>query len=61
MRASDNSALKSAGFEEKKPIFAQSPYSLTAEIAKHDDWTPAAIEDRQTSLARLTVQAWPLG
>ena len=34
MRASDNSTVRSAAFEEKKALYAHSPYVLTSEIAR---------------------------
>jgi hypothetical protein len=60
MRASDNSAAKSAGFKTKKPIFAKSPYTLTNQIAAATDWTTAEITDRQKTLAGIAVKTWPL-
>jgi hypothetical protein len=60
MRASDNSVLKSAGFEEKKVVLADSPYSLTAQIGQQAEWTPATIQERQKELAELAVRAWPI-
>jgi hypothetical protein len=60
MLASDNSDLKSIGFEEKKKVYAKSPYKLTSEIAEVDTWNPEAVETRQKTLAGLAVKAWPL-
>lgn len=60
MRASDNSVLKSAPFEEKKAILVDAPYSLTAQIGERSDWTPAAIQERQETLAELALRAWPV-
>jgi Protein of unknown function DUF262/Protein of unknown function (DUF1524) len=59
MRASDNSHAKSAGFAEKKPIYSESPYILTSEIACLEDWTVTAIVERQKRLAELAISAWP--
>ena len=39
LRARDNSAAKSAGFAIKAPIYANSPYELTKQIAEATDWT----------------------
>ena len=61
MRASDNGALGSIPFEEKKTSYAQSPYALTSEIASYDEWTGQTITTRQASLADLALKAWPVG
>jgi hypothetical protein len=51
MRASENSAAKSAGFSVKKPILSRSPYLLTKQIAEASHWTWEDIVDRQKTLA----------
>ena len=60
MRASDNSAVRSAGFEEKKTLYAQSPYQLTSGIADRLEWTVQAIAERQKQMAQLALVAWPV-
>jgi Protein of unknown function (DUF1524) len=60
MRASDNSAAKSAGFSTKKPIYMNSPYVLSKQIAEADDWTPIEIVERQKTLSTIAVQTWPI-
>ena len=60
IRASDNSALGSAAFEEKKPFFAHSPYALTKEVAEYPEWTVQAISRRQERMAQLANRAWPV-
>jgi hypothetical protein len=60
MRASDNSAAKSAGFATKKPIFAKSPYLLTKQIADAAEWGWEEIVERQKSLAKIAVKTWPI-
>jgi hypothetical protein len=60
MRASDNSDKKSGGFDEKKAVYAASPYVLTSQIAELDEWDPGAIDNRQAKLAGLAVEAWPI-
>ncbi len=60
MRASDNSAAKSAAFETKKPIFEKSPYVLTRQIADASDWRTDEIVDRQKTLAKIAVTTWPI-
>lgn len=59
LRVTDNSDLKSYGFAEKKPIYAASPYILTSMIGDIDDWSAAAIDERQIRLAELAVRTWP--
>lgn len=59
LRASDNSDLKSLPFEEKKRVYASSPYVLTSEIATVGDWTVATIDERQRRLGALAVKTWP--
>lgn len=59
MRATNNSDLKSASFADKKPVYADSPYTLTAQIAEAEDWTPEMIDQRQGQLGELAVKAWP--
>jgi hypothetical protein len=59
LRASDNSDLKSDAFEDKRRIYAASPYVLTAQLADVDSWVPAAIDQRQKQLAQLAVKTWP--
>jgi len=60
MRASDNSAAKSAPFDQKKPVFASSPYELTRQIAEADEWTVEKIMTRQKTLAPIAVETWPI-
>ncbi|MCI0560419.1 MAG: DUF262 domain-containing HNH endonuclease family protein, partial [Nitrososphaera sp.] len=59
LRASDNSAAKSASFETKKAIFARSPYELTKQIAKAASWRTIEIAERQKTLASFAVKTWP--
>jgi hypothetical protein len=60
LRASENSALKSADFQTKKPILANSPYVLTQQIGAEAAWTAMEITERQTRLADLALRAWPI-
>ena len=59
LRASNNSNVKSAGFPEKRRLYAKSPYRLTSMIADMTDWTPNQVAHRQRKLARLAFTAWP--
>jgi len=60
MRASDNSATKSAAFASKKPIFERSPYVLTKQIADATEWTWEDIVARQKTLAAIAIRTWPI-
>ena len=60
MKVSDNSNLKSSPFAEKKKVFAQSPFSLTKQIADAADWTVETIDERQKNLALLAIKTWAL-
>jgi len=60
MLASDNSDLKSIGFQEKKKVYAQSPYALTSQLAEFDDWASEVVGTRQATLAGMAVETWRL-
>ena len=60
LNAKGNSDLKSAGFDEKKKVFATTPYELTKQIATLTQWTPIEINERQKKMAELAVRTWPL-
>lgn len=60
MRASDNSDLRSNTFSEKKKIYANSPYLLTAQIAELKEWNPSAIIGRQEKLSELALKIWSI-
>lgn len=59
MRHGDNSEARSDSFEDKKPLYAGSPYLLTKMLAEADDWTEETINQRQERLAELALKAWP--
>ncbi len=61
MKASDNSNLGSATFQEKRAIYSASPYELTLQVADAADWSPTAIRERQRILADLALRTWPIG
>lgn len=60
MRASDNSSVASDKFDEKKNVYAKSPYLLTSQISALSSWSSREIEIRQASLANLAVTTWPI-
>lgn len=60
LRASENSHLKSVGFQEKRRTYARSPYELTSQVGGSEDWSTAAILGRQSMLAEMALKVWPL-
>jgi hypothetical protein len=60
MLASQNAAIKSSSFFDKREVYAASPYVLTSQIGSLEEWSAAAIEDRQTKLSLLAIKAWPI-
>jgi hypothetical protein len=59
LRASENSDLASETFDQKKSIYAASPYVLTSQIADLSAWTAEAVANRQKALAGLAAKTWP--
>ena len=60
MRASDNSALGSQAFSEKRAVYRASPYVLTSQIADEASWTEKAINARQITMANLAATTWSI-
>ena len=60
LQAKKNADLKSASFEDKKPIFKASTYQLTNQLATVESWTTDQIVNRQEILAQWALKAWPL-
>lgn len=58
--AKNNAELRSGPFEQKKTIYAESPYELTRQIATTAKWTHESIERRQAKMAELAVKTWPV-
>ena len=59
LRASTNSRAGNESFADKKEKLAEAPYVLTSMVGSVDEWTPAAIQERQEYLAELAVRTWP--
>ena len=59
-RAPDNVAINTSPFREKREMFKQSGFLLTAQVAEYDAWGADQISDRQKKLAKLAVDTWPL-
>jgi hypothetical protein len=60
LRNKDNSDLRSADFSTKSRIFKDVPYVTTSEVASVPDWNVKRISDRQKTLAKLALKAWPI-
>jgi hypothetical protein len=60
LRKERNSAVESSSFQNKKQVFATSPYSFTAQISSYDEWDEEAIKKRQGALADIAPRAWPV-
>lgn len=60
LTASENSKLRSDDFRTKRSVYEQSPYVLTRHIADVNQWGPKEVSDRQDTLAKLAVKAWPV-
>ena len=56
-----NRDIGNDSFADKRDAYIHSKYELTGEVAGLDHWESASIEQRQTRLARLAVETWPLG
>lgn len=53
-----NRALGNESFERKKEVFAESDLLTTREIAELEEWDRAAVERRQSTMAKLAVALW---
>jgi hypothetical protein len=60
LQATKNTDADREDFEVKRPIYKQSSFLLTSQIADRPSWGPKEIEDRQKTLAGLAVATWPL-
>lgn len=58
LRKSHNTQIGNEAFSVKRPIFQASGLTLTKEISAYDEWTPAAIIERQARMAALAVGIW---
>ena len=47
-----------ADFAAKKPVFEASPFAMTRDVAKNEDWTPTAVDKRSRSLAKAAARVW---
>lgn len=55
-----NSDLKSAPFSAKREEYAKSELEITSSLASVPEWTPEAIDERQSAMAESAVKIWRL-
>jgi hypothetical protein len=55
-----NVGLGQKGFQEKRKALANSPLSITNEVAAFDKWGPDEIRARQAKLSEEAPKVWPL-
>ncbi len=60
LKASTNALVGNDSFATKKKYLKESGLVLTAEVAKSTNWGPAEIKNRQSKLAKLAIDTWPL-
>lgn len=60
LESSLNRSVGNAGWKQKLAAYASSRYALSQDIAREpaEEWTPAAVEERQRALARRAVHIW---
>ena len=60
--AASNRALGNLDFAAKLETYAASRYASALDVAEHrpPTWNPKALEQRQSRLAKIAVQAWRL-
>ena len=56
-----NHGLGNDSFADKKAAYYNSTYELTKELGDLTNWQATEIEQRQSRLAGLAVETWPLG
>jgi hypothetical protein len=60
LKRSENSGKGNEEFQIKRPVYAQSSFKLTSDLASVSNWNTIAITDRQRNLATIAVKAWPI-
>jgi len=59
LETGQNRDVGNAAFPAKKPVFANSVFSLTRKVAEdNNEWTPPRIEARQKALANIATGVW---
>jgi hypothetical protein len=60
LQAKKNALIGNSAFSEKRKHLKDSAFLLTSEVAKCSEWGAKEIKDRQSRLAKLAVETWPL-
>lgn len=60
LQASKNTLIGNSSFDIKKPILNSSSFALTQQVALNATWGSGEIAARQTGLAQLALQTWPV-
>jgi hypothetical protein len=60
LQASKNVGVANQSFEDKKKEYKNSSFLVTKQVARYKQWTPKEIDDRQSKLAPVALDAWPL-
>ena len=47
-----------AGFDAKREVFVDSPFTITRKVSEADDWTPETIHQRSLELAGMAAKVW---
>ena len=47
-----------ASFESKRPVFEDSPFRITRDLAKYREWSPANIDARSETFALAAAKLW---
>lgn len=55
-----NSRIGNKSFAEKTPIYSESEFMLTTEIAANSTWTKELINDRQKQLSSDAIKCWKM-
>lgn len=53
-----NGSLNDAPFEEKKGVYAQSPYHLTRGLCSYESWSEDAIKERTKKICDMVWEIW---
>jgi hypothetical protein len=60
LQAKKNVLVGNSKFDDKKPNLKSSAFLLTSQVADYPTWGATQIKERQTRLAALAVQTWPI-
>jgi hypothetical protein len=55
-----NRDLSNLPFDVKRPVYQSQEALITKKAGEPEEWSPAAVEERQEWLADLAVREWPL-